>query len=450
MGATREMNVTQLDDHADDEVEEAPHLWAGDSVDHYEVLLLLGRGAMGEVYLAQDTKLGRKVALKLMRPEMFQNEEAARRFQNEARAMAQINHPNVVTIHAVGEYRDVPYVAMEFVRGQSLYERLDAGLDDDEALRIALAVANALREAHELGIVHRDLKPENVIAGRDGTVSVLDFGLAKTVSLGGEDSFADTPMPSEDETMTRLGSRVGTPLYMSPEQWKMAEITTATDVWAFGVLLFEMYTGQVPFRGVDLADLAHRICDPDTAPPLAPDIPPAIQGLIARCLRRNPTERPTISQVIAALERIAAPVPAPAPISFPAPPPAASPRRWPLVAGAAAILVGGVAIGMTLGADTPAEGGKAPVASSAVPEAQLAASASPAAAEEGAMSKGEASEGEAPAATGSAASTTTVATPHSVAPKPVAPRPVVPRPAKPRAEPASKDPFSEPPSNAGY
>ncbi|MEQ9324226.1 MAG: serine/threonine-protein kinase, partial [Polyangiaceae bacterium] len=200
---TAHMNVTRLDDELGESApEHAPHLWAGDSLDHYEVLLMLGRGAMGEVYLAQDTKLGRKVALKLMRSEMFQNDEAARRFQNEARAMAQINHPNVVTIHAVGEHEGVPYVAMEFVRGQSLYERLDPGLDDEEARRIALAVASALQQAHELGIVHRDLKPENVIAARDGAVKVLDFGLAKTVAMDEESSFADTPMPGGDEAMT--------------------------------------------------------------------------------------------------------------------------------------------------------------------------------------------------------------------------------------------------------
>ncbi len=304
---TAHMNVTRLDDELGESApEHAPHLWAGDSLDHYEVLLMLGRGAMGEVYLAQDTKLGRKVALKLMRSEMFQNDEAARRFQNEARAMAQINHPNVVTIHAVGEHEGVPYVAMEFVRGQSLYERLDPGLDDEEARRIALAVASALQQAHELGIVHRDLKPENVIAARDGAVKVLDFGLAKTVAMDEESSFADTPMPGGDEAMTRLGARVGTPLYMSPEQWRMSEITTATDVWAFGILLYEMHTGRVPFRGVDLADLAHKICDPDVAPGDAPEIPPAIAGIIARCLRRDASERPSITQVIAALDRAGA------------------------------------------------------------------------------------------------------------------------------------------------
>ena len=200
----------------------------GDLVDHFKVVRLVGRGGMGEVYLARDTKLGRKVALKVVKPEDLGNEQAVERFLFEAKVTARFSHPHIVTIHAVGNHQGRPYVALEYLEGQTLRERIaDERPSVGESLRIGLAIAEALTEAHGHDILHRDLKPENVLLPRDGRVRVVDFGLAKAL-FGPEAESAETVQHG-----LNLGSKTafaqqfqtsgegiaGTPLYMAPAQW---------------------------------------------------------------------------------------------------------------------------------------------------------------------------------------------------------------------------------------
>jgi serine/threonine protein kinase len=414
-----------------------PALWAGESVDHFEVKLMLGRGAMGEVYLARDTKLGRKVALKLLRPEMFDSSRAISRFQHEARAMARINHPNVVTIHAVGDHRGVPYVAMEFVRGESLYERLDGGqLEVDDVLRITIGITSALRQAHELGVVHRDLKPENVIASRDGEVRVLDFGLAKMLDIAVDESFAPTPIPDESEIATRVGARVGTPLYMAPEQWRCEAITDATDMWALGIMMHEMLCGRAPFRGADMADLARKVCNADEPAPVHESISGPLREVVTACLNRDPAQRPSANEVLTSLRAVQEARLAPAqPLSIPEPlPPAPSQRRglW-MAIGGITLLAGGVVLGMMMSSDSPSEsaqrGTLAPVSAAAPSEQASAPSAKPE-----------------PVAQASAPPMTSASAASSAA----TPKPRRPPTSRRRTRRKPKDPFSKAPTNAGF
>jgi serine/threonine protein kinase len=427
-------------DRSRGDAQQGPLLWKGEAVDHYQVKMQLGRGAMGEVYLARDTKLGRNVALKVMRPHIFKDAEAAARFQHEAHAMARINHPNVVTIHGVGEHKGVPYVAMEFLRGQPLNELLE-GLSQDKAIDVALSVAEALREAHSLGIVHRDLKPENVIASPDGRVRVVDFGLAKMIGQV-EAAFADTPMPTASQIATRVGSHVGTPLYMAPEQWVNDPITTATDVWALGVMLHEMLTGKVPFRGSHIGELASRVLNPMLLPMRDERVPDDLWNLSMRCLERTPSERPGIDEIITTLRRIRRGESATAEVVvLPAPEPTKS--GWLLALFAAALLGGGVAIGTLLTGDPQAAPSAPPpptlptLAATPAPSATIAATpeVTASAAPEPTAS---------PAPSASASSPISPISSDMPAPPPAPQRPPRPRPSK------TADVFAKPPPAAGY
>ncbi|HSK02053.1 MAG TPA: serine/threonine-protein kinase, partial [Kofleriaceae bacterium] len=209
----------------------------GTRVGDFRIRGLLGEGAMGEVYLAQDLTLGRRVALKLFKRSVVQD-DVAERFLEEARATASFNHPHIVTLHAVGEHLGRPYLALEYIDGESLRARLAAGpLPVREALRHGRAVADAIAEAHRRGLVHADLKPENVVISRDGRVRVVDFGLARLA--GGAAT-----------------SGSGTPAYMAPERWRNAAPTGAIDVWALGMMLHELVTCRRPFSDEVLGGLA--------------------------------------------------------------------------------------------------------------------------------------------------------------------------------------------------
>ncbi len=295
---------------------EMPHsetvLKPGDLVDHFKVVRMVGRGGMGEVYLARDTKLGRKVALKVIRPEMLGDKDAVERFLFEARVTARFSHPHIVTIHAVGEQKGCPYVALEYLEGQTLRERIaDQQPGVKETLRIALAITEALGEAHGHQILHRDLKPENVLIPRDGRVRVVDFGLAKAVfspeaeiaetiqhgmSLGSRAAFAQ-------QFQTSGEGIAGTPLYMAPEQWLEQECTPATDVWALGVILYELLSGKRPHEGPTVFALCGVVCDKDSkAPPLeAEGVPSDLVDLVSRCLEKDPPRRPPTSEVLETL-----------------------------------------------------------------------------------------------------------------------------------------------------
>jgi serine/threonine protein kinase len=225
---------------------------AGQWIGSYSILSFLGAGGMGEVYLARDTRLGRKVALKLLPAEFTQDRDRVRRFEQEACAASALNHPNILTIYEVGSAEGVYFLASEYVDGQTLRERLlSTPLTTSEVLDVALQVASALSAAHAAGIVHRDIKPENVMLRRDGYVKVLDFGLAKLITpfVIGVTTVAESEATQEGRLETDPGRLMGTARYMSPEQVEGKEIDGRSDIFSLGVVLYELLTGRAPFEG---------------------------------------------------------------------------------------------------------------------------------------------------------------------------------------------------------
>lgn len=283
----------------------------GERVEHFRVIRRLERGGMGEIYLARDTRLGRSVALKLIRLERHDDPQVVEQFLFEARVTARFNHPNIVTIHSVGEHRGRPFVALEYIEGQDLRVRMRAEPPSPrQAVRIGVAIADALAEAHRHGILHRDLKPENVLLAQDGRPRVLDFGLAGVASRRPE----ATPGPvgpgglaadSDAETAPALApgalpGAVGTPRYMAPELWRRVEASEASDCWALGVILFELLAGRHPFapRGTTMADLDARLHADEPLPEVArDDVPPELARLVTRCLARDPAQRPAAAAI---------------------------------------------------------------------------------------------------------------------------------------------------------
>jgi len=308
-------DLAALDDSQAEPVDDtqARPLCAGDSVDHFEILEALGRGAMGEVYAARDVKLDRKVALKVVTPGLLGSAEAIARFGREARATARFNHPNIVTIHAVGEHRGQPYVALELLEGETLQQRLESGaLPQADAVATARSIAKALDEAHRHGVLHRDLKPGNVHVGADGRVRVLDFGLAKLLDEPTTAANASSEATT-DAYETRATAVTGTPAYMAPEQWRGDPTDAATDVWALGLILHQMLTGRHPFAGLDARALAREVCSDRPVPRLAgTDIPPELVELVAACVNKDPAGRPVAAIVLERLDSGSQPhVPAP-------------------------------------------------------------------------------------------------------------------------------------------
>ena len=251
----------------------------GTAIDNYRTVRLIGRGGMGEVYLARDTKLGRKVALKLINRDQIGERDAVERFLFEARATAVFNHPNIVTIYAAGEHQGRPYVALEYVEGQSLGQRLEQGpVSRAEALRIGLAIGRALVEAHRQNLLHRDLKPDNVLISGEGIVRVADFGLAKVIGPGQWPGSIDAPLFAavagpdvstlDEPFATRDRGWRGTPPYMAPEQWRELEPKEATDIWALGLILHEMLAGRHPYKEKisSPTSLAYMVCGPRPVP----------------------------------------------------------------------------------------------------------------------------------------------------------------------------------------
>src|SRR2546426_1510872 len=241
--------------------------FTGRVLGHFHVVRRIGRGAMGEVYLAQDLKLGRQVALKLL-PVAFQRDsERVRRFEREARAAAALNHPNIVTVHEVGEWEGQPFIATQFVEGETLAQRLGRGpLSVAEAAQAGAQIAAALAAAHQAGIIHRDLKTANIMLRADGTVKVLDFGLARLSQP------VSAPAPAETVTMlTQAGAVLGTPGYMAPEQWQGQPADARSDIYALGCVLYEMLTGKlvapqrraVPARSLER--IVTKCLEPDPA-----------------------------------------------------------------------------------------------------------------------------------------------------------------------------------------
>src|SRR5262245_33479082 len=264
----------------------------GHSVSHYQVLSLIGAGGMGEVYLAEDTRLGRKVALKMLPRAFTGDQERVRRFEQEARAASALNHPNILTIYEVGVAGESHFIATEFIDGQTLRERMRGGrLAVAESLDIAIQVTSALSAAHAAGITHRDIKPENVLVRRDGSVKVLDFGLAKLSET--QSPPADSQASTQARLSTEPGMVMGTVSYMSPEQARGLKVDHRTDIFSLGVMLYEMVAGKRPFERETASDVIAAILQNDPAPLAAhePNTPDELERIVSKTLRKERNER---------------------------------------------------------------------------------------------------------------------------------------------------------------
>jgi serine/threonine protein kinase len=267
----------------------------GRKINHYQVLSLLGAGGMGEVYLAEDTRLGRKVALKLLPQKFTQDRERALRFQQEARAASALNHPNILTIYEVGEFEGGHFIATEFIDGQTLRTLMNARVKLREALDMATQVASALAAAHEAGIVHRDIKPENIMARRDGYIKVLDFGLAKLTERFSPDrtSVADSDASTRGLVHSDPEKLMGTARYMSPEQIRGLEADGRSDIFSLGVVLYEMVTGRAPFDGATPGEVMAAICNQEPSPlrRYTQDAPAELERIVGKALQKDCEER---------------------------------------------------------------------------------------------------------------------------------------------------------------
>jgi tRNA A-37 threonylcarbamoyl transferase component Bud32 len=283
---------------------ELDRMATGSLVDHYRVLGLIGRGGMGEVYLAEDTQLQRRVALKLIRNDLLGSRKMVERFLFEARATARFSHPNIVGIYGVGEHAGRPYLALEFIEGRPLRQVM-AGLPARGAAQIALGIAEALQEAHRHGILHRDLKPANVIIGADGRARVLDFGIAKALPGG---RAADGELSEVEAVpggaMSATAGLLGTPGYVAPEQWRGEPATGAGDVWSLGMILYELFVGFHPHRG-DADRGVPPVTPGDEITHCVPSDGAVIElaAVAAACLAPEPERRPPLPSVAQALRR---------------------------------------------------------------------------------------------------------------------------------------------------
>lgn len=263
----------------------------GQRISHYLVVDKLGKGGMGEVYLARDERLGRQVALKVLPGFVVEDPDRLARFEREARAAGAIDHPNIITIHDIGRHDNVPFLVVEALDGESLRELLDRGpVPVRTAVEYGVQIARGLAAAHDRGIVHRDVKPENLFVTHDGLIKILDFGLAKLLSR------PDSSGNDEDRTLslaTKEGVVLGTVGYMSPEQVRGEEADTRSDLFALGCVLYELLTGSRPFRRDTPADTMSAILrdDPPTTAETGRQVPPAIEEIVLRCLEKRPDDR---------------------------------------------------------------------------------------------------------------------------------------------------------------
>lgn len=271
----------------------------GRVISHYKILKKVGEGGMGVIYLAEDTKLGRKVAMKILTQKLTEKNGARERFKREAKTAASVNHPNIVTVHEIDEHEDLIYIVMEYVEGETLDKKIkikgeDGGekatpleiLKTGDIINIVLEVCKGLEIAHKAGIVHRDIKLENILINREGRVKILDFGLAKLKGA---------------TKLTRDSAAVGTAFYMSPEQLKGEDFDHRIDIWSLGVTMYVMTTGELPFVGDSAMEIIYSIMKTEPQPivKLNKKVPPGLRRIISRCLRKNPEKRyPDIAALV--------------------------------------------------------------------------------------------------------------------------------------------------------
>ena len=274
----------------------------GRTISHYKILEKLGEGGMGVVYQAHDTRLDRTVALKFLPPHALGSEEEKTRLVHEAKAAAALQHPNICTVHEIGEAEGQTFIAMAYLPGQSLKDRIAAGpLAPAEAVDLAIQVSQGLQEAHAQGVVHRDIKPANIMISEQGQAVVMDFGLAKK---------------TDATRLTRTGTTMGTAAYMSPEQVRGESVDHGSDIWSVGVLLHEMLTGQLPFTGESEPALMYSLLnsDPELPTALRAGVPPGLDAIVAKALAKDRGQRyPEISELVADLQELRAD-----PAAFPA------------------------------------------------------------------------------------------------------------------------------------
>ena len=280
----------------------------GTQLGSYEILSALGKGGMGEVWRAKDSKLGREVAIKTLPEEFAQDEERLARFEREAKLLASLNHPNIAAIYGLEEDNGTRFLVLELVEGDTLADRLNRGaIPVEESLKLALQIAEALEAAHEKGVIHRDLKPLNIKITPDGKVKVLDFGLAKAFAGDGSDVNL-SQSPTLSMAATQQGVILGTAAYMSPEQARGVTVDKRADIWAFGCVLYEMLTGRQVFKGELMSDVMASVLksDPDYKG-LPPAIHPQLRAVLRRCLEKEPKQRwHDVGDVRVELEQVSA------------------------------------------------------------------------------------------------------------------------------------------------